>query len=54
MDTMSTDRSAINAALRQELRKAAEQSQKQPAWTKRQMPAITASFAKANTKSKQA
>jgi len=51
---MSTDRSALNAALRQQLRKASEQSQKQPAWTKRQMPAITASSAKANSKPKQA
>jgi hypothetical protein len=53
-DTMSTDRSTLNAALRQQLRKASEQSQKQPAWTKRQMPAITASSAKANSKPKQA
>lgn len=51
---MSNDRSAINAALRQQLRKASEQSQKQPAWTKRQMPAITASLAKANDKPKHA
>lgn len=51
---MSNDRTAINAALRQQLRKASEQSQKQPAWTKRQMPAITASFSKANAKPKDA
>jgi len=51
---MSTDRSALNAALRQELRKAAEQSKEQPAWAKRQMPAITASLAKANSKPKHA
>ena len=51
-DTMSTDRSALNAALRQELRKAAAQGRQQPEWTKRQMPAITASLAKANPKSK--
>ena len=51
---MSNDRSATNAALRQELRKASEQSRTQPAWAKRQMPAITASFAKASPKTKRA
>lgn len=47
---MGTDRAAIKAALRHELRKATEQSKQQPAWTKRQMPAITASLAKAKSK----
>lgn len=46
-DTMSNDRSATNNALRQQLRKASEQSRSQPAWAKRSMPAITASFSKA-------
>lgn len=45
---MSKDRSATNDALRQQLRKASEQSRRQPAWAKRPMPAITASLAKAN------
>lgn len=45
---MSKDRSATNDALRQQLRKASEQSRDKPAWAKRSMPAITASLAKAN------
>jgi hypothetical protein len=49
---MSTDRAALNKALRQELRKAAEQGKRQPSWAKRQMPAITASLAKADPRHK--
>jgi hypothetical protein len=51
---MSTDRSALDAELRQQLQKAAKHSKQQPAWTKRQMPAITASLAKAKSRPKQA
>lgn len=49
---MSTDNSALNIALRQQLRNAAEQSKQEPSWAKRQLPAIAASIEKANSKTK--